>query len=202
MRTINDWTRVLLGCGVRPEVVNVWASVFADTIKDDTFSAGDTDLVPFLAQMMVETGHLECMVENLNYTADRLMAVWPHRFQTIGDAMSFAHNPEALANRVYGGRMGNDEPGDGWRYRGRGPGITGKDNYHALGELMGEDLLTLPGLIEQPHFGLEAFIHWWENRIPDSALGDPKKVSELVNGGDTGLSERISMTEKVKEVLA
>lgn len=202
MRTLNDWTRVLAGCGVKPEIVAVWAQVFADTIADDTFSAGESDLVPFLAQVLVETDHLQHLVENLGYSAERLMAVWPHRFPTLNDALPFAHNPEALANKVYGGRMGNTAPGDGWRYRGRGPGITGKANYQALGDLMGQDLLTLPELLEQPHFGLEAFIHWWEKNIPDAALGDTQKVSEIVNGGDTGLAQRVALTELVGEACA
>ena len=201
--TLNDWSRILAGVGVRPQTVAVWAPVFADTINDQTFSAGQSDLVPFVAQMLVETQMLEKLTEDLNYSAQRLMAVWPHRFPTLTDAQFYAFNPEALANRVYGGRMGNTAPGDGWRYRGRGiPMITGKDGYQALGDLMGQDLINIPELLEQPHFALEGGIHWWEKRIPDSLLGDTQKVSEIVNGGDVGLAQREVMTDKVSEVMA
>lgn len=202
MRTLNDWSRVLTGLDIKPDVVATWAPVFTNTIKDDTFSAGESDLVPFLAQMLVETDMLQGLVEDLDYSAGRLIAVWPHRFPTMSDALIFAHNPEALANKVYGGRMGNSDPGDGWRYRGRGPGITGKANYLILGDLMGQDLVTLPELIEQPHFGLEAFIHFWEKNVPDSLLGDTRRVSEIVNGGDTGLDRRVALTRRAGEVLA
>ena len=202
MRTADDWSAVLTKCGVTDATVAFWAPVFADVITDDTFSAGEADLVPFIAQMMVETGKLEKLTENLSYSAERLMAVWPHRFPTMSDALIFAHNPEALANKVYGGRMGNTDPGDGWKYRGRGiPMITGKDGYAFLGDLMGQDLVNNPELLEQPHFALEGGIHWWEKRVPDAVLGDTQKVSELVNGGDVGLSDRVAMTQLVEEVL-
>jgi predicted chitinase len=61
----------------------------------------------FLAQALHETGGLRILVENLNYSAPRLMQVWPSRFKTLEDAKTVEHNPRALANRVYGGRMGN-----------------------------------------------------------------------------------------------
>jgi putative chitinase len=203
MRTIDDWKHALSDCGVKPQTVAIWAPVFADTIADDTFSAGDADLFPFVAQMLVETGHLEHLVEHLDYSPERLTEVWPHRFPTQADALFFAHSPEALANKVYGGRMGNDQPGDGWRYRGRGiPMVTGKAGYAFLGDLMGQDLVSNPELLEQPHFALEGGIHWWEKRIPDAVLGDTEKVSQLVNGGDIGLAERVAMTNEVKEKLA
>jgi putative chitinase len=202
MRTLNDWTAVLSGCGVRADTVATWAQIFADTIGDDTFSAGQADLVPFVAQMLVETDRLEHLVEDLNYSAERLCQVWPRRFPTLADARPYAHNPEALANRVYGGRMGNTEPGDGWRYRGRGiPMITGKAGYAFLGELMGQDLVSNPELLEQPHFALEGGIHWWEKRVPDAVLGDTDKVTLIVNGGDIGLAERERLTHLVGEVL-
>lgn len=203
MRTATDWEKILNGCGVRPHVAVLWSHVFADTIKPDTFSAGEDELVPFVAQMLVETGRLEHLVENLNYSAERMMQVWPKRFPTLESALPYAGKPEALANYVYGGRMGNLLPGDGWRYRGRGiPMITGYDGYAALGKLMGQDLLVNPELLEQPHFALEGGVHWWENRIPDSVLHDVEKVTKLVNGGTIALAERVALNEVVQENLA
>lgn len=84
----------------------------------------------FLANLLQESGELSHKEENMNYSAARIVAVWPSRFKDIAAATPFAHNPEALANKVYGGRMGNTEPGDGWEYRGGGfIGITGKALY-------------------------------------------------------------------------
>jgi putative chitinase len=72
--------------------------------------------------------------ENLNYSAKRLTQVWPSRFPSIAAATPYANNPQKLANKVYGGRMGNVAPDDGWRYRGRGfVQITGRDNYAKYG---------------------------------------------------------------------
>src|SRR6266545_770391 len=70
-------------------------------------------LAHFLAQVCHETGGLTILVENLNYRAERLVAVWPLRFPTVASAVPYSGNPPALANRVYGGRMGNVNPGDG-----------------------------------------------------------------------------------------
>lgn len=79
---------------------------------------------------------LKPIAENLNYTASRLMQVWPSRFPTLESAKPYARNPQKLANKVYAGRIGNgpESSGDGWRYRGRGlVQITGRANYRKFG---------------------------------------------------------------------
>lgn len=77
---------------------------------------------------------LKPISENMNYTADRIRQVWPSRFASVAAAKPYAKNPQKLANKVYGGRMGNTAADDGWRYRGRGlVQITGKDNYTKFG---------------------------------------------------------------------
>ena len=85
-------------------------------------SANSLRLHFFLAQIGHESGGLTIMAENLNYRAERLVAVWPKRFPTVDSARPFAGNPQGLANKVYAKRMGNgpESSGDGWRYRGRG----------------------------------------------------------------------------------
>jgi putative chitinase len=202
-RTPDDWYKVLLACGMTPHIAQEWAIVFSDVVTDTSFSQGDAELDDFLGQILHESGMLTTFTENLNYSAERLCMVWPYRFPTMDDARPYARNPEALANRVYGGRMGNTEPGDGWLYRGRTPiQLTGKDNYVHVGDLMGQDLVTSPELLEQPRFALEACIHWWEDRIPDSMLGDVTKITKRVNGGLIGLADRDRLTEEAKEALA
>lgn len=203
MRTAREWNSVLLACGVKPSVAAVWSEVFADTVKADSFSQGDAELDDFLGQVLHESAGLTRLTEGLNYSAERLTVIWPGRFPTVNDARPYARNPEALANRVYGGRMGNMEPGDGWRFRGRGPiQLTGRDNYAFVGDLIGQDLTVLPELMEQPRYALEATIAWWEDRIPDSMIGDPEKVTRRVNGGLIGLAHREDLTDAAREALA
>lgn len=202
-RTAADWARILESMGVRPAVFARWAPVFADTIRDSTFSAGNDDLREFLAQIIHESAGLTRMEENLSYSAQRLMQVWPSRFPTLESAEPYARNPIALANKVYGGRMGNTEPGDGWRFIGRSPlQITGRNNYAAVGDMVGQDLTTMPELLEQPHFALEACIAWWEGNVPDSMLGDGERVCRRVNGGLIGLAERETLAGIAWKTLA
>lgn len=197
-----DWARILEFMGVRPMEFAKWAPVFARTIRDETFSSGDKDLKAFLPQIIHESQGMTRLVENLSYSVERLMVVWPSRFPTWESAAPYARNPEALANHTYGGRMGNTHPGDGWKFRGRSFIMcTGFDNYARVGELLGQDLSTMPELLEQPHYALEAAIAWWEDKIPDSMLGDPERVTRRVNGGLIGLSEREELTGLAQEAL-
>lgn len=92
-------------------------------------------LAAILATAYHETGgSMQPVEENFNYTAKRLMQVWPARFPTMASAEPYAGKPRKLANRIYGGRLGNIEADDGWRYRGRGLAqITGRANYAKFG---------------------------------------------------------------------
>ncbi len=96
----------------------------------------DTYTAYVLATAFHETGgKMQPVEENLNYTsAARIRQVWPSRFSTVQSAQPYVRNPQALANKVYGGRMGNTGANDGWIYRGRALAqITGKDNYKKYG---------------------------------------------------------------------
>ncbi len=203
MMRIADWNHLLVACNVKPTVAAQWSLVFAEVVKPESFSGGQDELDDFLGQILHESKGLTRMEEDLNYSAQRLMQVWPARFPTLASAAPCAHNPEALANRVYGGRMGNTEPGDGWLYRGRGPiQLTGKANYAHVGDLVGQDLVGIPDLAAQPRFALEITIAWWEDRIPDSMLGDPERLRRRVNGGLVGLAETEHLAEVAREALA
>jgi putative chitinase len=201
-RTAKNWNDILIHMGVKPITAAKWSTIFAEVIGPDTFSAGDSELDDFLGQIAHESGMLERLVENLNYSVDRLMTVWPTRFPTHAGAQLYARNPPALAEKVYGGRLGNDEPGDGARYIGRGLlQVTGKDNYRAVGKVLGLDLLKYPDLLAQPDIALKASIAWWESKIPDAIMGDIVKVTKLVNGGSIGMADRIALTNEAREVL-
>lgn len=203
MRTAAQWCQILMECHVHAEVAGLWGNVFADVVQPGSFNKGDADLTDFLGQVLHESQGLSRLVENLDYSAERLSVVWPTRFPNRYAALPYAHNPQLLANQVYARRMGNRGPDDGWNYRGRGIiMITGRENYRTTGDLMGQDLIGLPGLLEQPRFALEACIAWWEDRIPDSMLGDPEKVCKRVNGGLVGLADREQLTALAGSALA
>lgn len=203
MRTAHQWYDILVASQVKPLVALRWADVFASVVKPTSFSQGDAELASFLGQILHESAGLTQFGENLSYSAERLTQVWPSRFPTLESAQPYARNPEALANKVYGGRMGNIYIGDGWRFRGRGPiQLTGRDNYRAVGDLMGQDLTSLPELLEQPRYALESAIAWWEDRIPDSMVGDTERVTRRVNGGLTGLADRERLTDLAEGALA
>lgn len=109
-----------------------------------------------MAQLSHECGAGQEVVENLDYTAARMMQVWPSRFPTPASAAPYAHNPRALANKVYNGRMGNRAGSDdGWSYRGRGAAqTTGRESYARLAALTGLDLVNDPELLLDPRYFL------------------------------------------------
>lgn len=148
----NTVRKSLFGGQLSQDQVTVLETII-DVFAEDGLSQSDSDLDQLayvLATPYHEVGRdLDPKSENLNYTAKRLTAVWPARFKTAAAAAPYAHNPEALANKVYGGRFGNgpEASGDGWRYRGRGfVQITFRDNYKRLGDAMGIDLVGNPDL--------------------------------------------------------
>lgn|GEM_PF-401019 len=105
----------------------------------------DEDTAYMLATAFHETGgRMQPVRENLNYkTAAQIRKTWPSRFRNNASAEPYVGQPQKLANEVYGGRLGNTEPNDGWFYRGDGlPQITGKTNFRKFGVMPGMNLLT------------------------------------------------------------
>lgn len=153
----------------------------------------------FLGQVHHESMGLTRLEEALSYSADRLCEVWPLRFPTVAAATPFARNPRALANKVYGGRMGNVGPDDGWRYRGRGLLMTtGRKNYAEAGERIGLDLIAYPELLAEARAAaLAAGAFWSANGC--NALADRDELELLtrrINGGLNGLADRRTQTHR------
>ncbi|MEQ5092560.1 hypothetical protein ABN224_21540, partial [Providencia rettgeri] len=109
---------------VRPLVMGPGTEEGARTLIPEAMKMGITDkteLAMLLAQTHNETGGYKVMEENLKYRAETLMKLWPHRFPTLASAQALAQGgPVAIANSMYGNRMGKVAPGGGWKYRGRG----------------------------------------------------------------------------------
>ena len=158
----------------------------------------------FIGQCMHESGGFKFLKENLNYSAKALMATWPSRFPDMDTAEKYERQPEKIANKVYSGRMGNTEDGDGAKYIGRGLiQLTGKDNYMAFGEAIGEDLVSNPQLVEQPRYAALS-AGWFFNKRNLNALADVMDIetmSKRINGGTIGMADRIAKINKVLDVL-
>lgn len=164
----------------------------------------------FIAQLMVESAELNRVAEDLNYSAERLFAVWPKRFVSVAFARRYAHQPRELANYVYADRLGNGPPtsDDGWRYRGRGPiQNTGRANYARLQTALGLPLVNHPELLEQKAPGaLAAAWFWWEHRLSflaadlpdDDQNEDFLTITRRVNGGEHGLAARHAYWRKAQ----
>lgn len=157
----------------------------------------------FLGQCMHESGGFKFLRENLNYSAKALMATWPSRFPDLATATAFERQPEKIANKVYGGRMGNTEDGDGAKYIGRGLiQLTGKDNYAAASEALGEDLVSNPHLVEEPRVAALTAGWFWNkkglNALADLNPMDIATMTKRINGGNLGIADR---EEKIKKVL-
>ncbi len=159
----------------------------------------------FLGQCMHESGGFKFMRENLNYSARALMATWPSRFPDQETANQFERNPEKIANKVYGGRMGNTEDGDGWKYIGRGLiQLTGKDNYAAASEALGEDLVSNPQLVEEPRVAALT-AGWFWNKRGLNELADQMDIATMtrrINGGNLGIADRQEKINKVLTILS
>ena len=171
-------------------------------------------MAAFLAQIAHESGQLTRLSENLNYSAKRLMQVWPNRFPTMEKALQYERNPERLANCVYAKRLGNGDEasGDGWSYRGRGLiQLTGRGNYRSAAQGIGMPLEEQPDLLLQPGPAALSAAWFWKshglNELADDYNDDDdtedfKIITKRINGGTVGLKERVAFWEKAKWVLA
>ena len=159
----------------------------------------------FIGQCMHESGGFKFLRENLNYSARALMATWPSRFPDADVAEKYARQPEMIANKVYGGRMGNTEDGDGAKFIGRGLiQLTGKDNYRAFGEAIGEDLVANPQLVEQPRYAALS-AGWFWNKRGLNALADVMDIETLtkrINGGNIGIDDRKAKISMVLNTIS
>ena len=161
----------------------------------------------WLGQLAHESQEFNRVEENLNYNWGALMRTWPRRFPDKATAMEYAHNPEELANYVYGNRMGNrnEVSGDGWKYHGRGPAmLTGQINYAAATTATGLPLLDHPELAREKGAGsMIAAWFWNDKRLNKYAdAGDIEEITERWNGALLGHAERRAYTETGLKVFA
>jgi len=167
-------------------------------------------LAHFLAQCGHESGGFRATQENLNYSASGLKGIFGKYFKEAGLAEAYQRNPQKIASRVYGGRMGNgpESTGDGYKFRGRGYiQLTGKDNYTAFGKAINEDMTANPDKVASHYALLSAA--WFFNKnglhkIADQGSTDAvvTSITKRVNGGTIGLADRIKHFKEYYHLLS
>lgn len=160
-------------------------------------------LAHVMAQISHECGAGRDVVENMNYSAQRMTQVWPSRFRTLESAQPYAGNPKALANKVYNGRMGN-RPGsdDGYNFRGRGASqTTGREGYERVAKATGIDVVSHPEYLIDPRYFLECGVSDFINCgcMPYALKDDILGVTKRLNGGTVGLADRKMWLDKWKK---
>jgi len=163
----------------------------------------------FFAQTSHETGGFALFTENLNYSVTSLQAVFGKYFPGNLEE-SYARQPEKIANRVYGSRMGNGDEasGDGFKYRGRGAlQLTGKDNYKAFATYLNKpEIVTTPDLVASTYAFESAIFFFDKNKlwpICDKGINDAAilELTKRINGGTNGLEDRKVKTYKYYEYV-
>jgi putative chitinase len=167
-------------------------------------------LAHFLAQCGHESGGFRLTKENLNYSAKGLNGIFKKYFPTLESALPYERKPEKIANKVYGGRMGNgpEASGDGAKFCGRGYiQLTGKDNYTAFGKSIGEDVCANPQVVAEKYALLSAAWFFSKNGLHKMADGGATdavvtSITKRVNGGTIGLPDRIKHFKEYYHLLA
>ena len=160
----------------------------------------------FIAQCAHESGGFRALKENLNYRAVTLRKVFPKYFPDDATANAYAQKPEMIANRVYGGRMGNgpEASGDGFRYCGRGLiQLTGKNNYQNFADSIETPVEDIPEYLATFEGAVQSACWFWEaNNLNQWAdAGDILTLTKRINGGTIGLEDRKKHYEHALHVL-
>jgi len=160
----------------------------------------------FIGQAQHESNNFKNLEEGLNYSAPRLMAVWPSRFPSLDVANQYANNPEKLANKVYGGRadLGNTEDGDGFKFHGRGIfQLTGRSNVTTCGNALGQPFAEHPELLLEPEWACMSAGWFWNKKGLNSLADDEswETMTKRINGGLVGLDDRINKIHKAMDIL-
>lgn len=171
------------------------------------------DQAMFIAQMGHESTGYSRVVESFNYSPEGLTntfkkhRITPECAAKIGRTATHPANQQAIANQIYGGawgrdNLGNTEPGDGWKYRGRGlPQITGRRNYKRCGEALGLDLINYPELLEIDEYAAMSAAWFYSSSGCLNYSGNVARITRIINGGENGLKDRQSRFEKALGVL-
>ena len=175
------------------------------------YKLSDARAAHFFAQCAHESGGFVTFNENLNYSDKGLNGTFKKYFPTIASTAGYARKPEKIANKVYGGRMGNglEASGDGYKYRGRGAiQLTGKSNYEAFAKYQGDpEIVSKPDVVSTK-YAFESAMYFFESNklwaICDKGVNDAAilELTKRINGGTHGLDDRKEKTKKYASWLA
>lgn len=145
----------------------------------------------FLAQCAHESNNFTVLEENLNYSAEGLQKTWPKRFDAKL-AAQVARQPQRIAEIVYAGRMGNTQPGDGWKFRGQGPiQLTGRENFTNFGMTLNKTAEQVAEYMTTKDGAIESACWYWNSR----------SLNKWVDTNDfDGLSDVINLGHKTPKV--
>jgi len=193
--------------GITPVLAQRWYRHIDAAMKEFGITAIN-DQAMFIAQLGHESSGFSRLVESFNYSVDGLKKTFgkrlsPYQCEMLGriHGKQVAHQPQ-IANLVYGGRMGNNSQGDGWKYRGRGLlQITGRENYTKCGAALQLDLVSTPELLEQERYAARSAAWFYALRGCLTYSGDVVRVTQIINGGQNGLADRQVRFTRAKAAL-
>jgi putative chitinase len=175
----------LVAAGVKP----TQARLFAEPLKAACALfdiATPARAAAFVGQCMLESENFSDTEEDLFYrTPERVLEVFRGRVTSLGQAAKLAKHPKELANTVYAGVNGNTEPGDGWKFRGRGLiQLTGRANYRDAEIGLARPYIDQPDLVAEPSDACLTAAWYWHSRklniLADSWQIDA--ITKAVNG--------------------
>ena len=190
--------------------VDAWHTALVDVLPKYGITT-ERRMAHFVSQCAHESNNFNSLEENLNYSEKSLLAVFGRYFGAApkASAAEYARNPEKIANRVYNDefrkyKMGNTQPGDGWRFRGRGlKQLTGRENYTGFGKFVNMTAEQAADYVATPKGAVESACWFWDtkklNNIADT--DDVTKMTKIINGGNIGLADRQSRYAKAMQVF-
>jgi putative chitinase len=211
-----EFVRAAAACSVERAIA--FAPHLTDACRH--FGIDDPDILPaFIAQAGHESRSFEALSESLNYSVAGLLSTFGRHRISEEDARRYGRTPaqkanqREIANLVYGGEwgrknLGNVGPEDGWQYRARGFGITGRSNYKAVSKalafLNAPDFEAMPDALADPKWSTWSFAQWWVSRGLNqlAKAGQFDKITQIINGGQNGAEDRRTHWDMAKAALA